>query len=287
MKKFLLGASVVALLSAPGTPAPAVRHEGVGLAAHRGGPLDGRSPENGLAAFTAAAKSGVRFLEVDVHLSADGVPVVLHDPTLQRTTDGAGPVGAFSLARLQAMRLRAPDGRMTAERIPTLDEVAAIAARSGIGLLVDAKTGIGGARYDGLESAVIAVLDRHGLAGTSVVMAFDDEIWKRVRVLAPAMRAGPLVSAKRPRDPAVLAAHGATFIGLEHRLATADRVARARAAGMMVAVWTVNGVDEALRVAEVGVDVVITDAPARLRPLLDPATAPVAQLSSRARRSAA
>lgn len=282
-RKFLLSAVAVALLSAPSTPAPAVRTEGIGLAAHRGGPHDGRHPENGLRTFAAAASSGVRFLEVDVHLSADGVPIVLHDPTLQRTTNGAGPAVAFSLEGLRAMRLRAPDGRMTDERIPTLDEVAAIASRAGIGLLVDAKTGVGGARYDGLENAVLEVLDAHGLAGASAVMAFDDRIWKTVRDLSPAVLAGPLVPASRPRDPALLASKGATFVGLEHRIATPERVARARAAGLLVAVWTVNDEQDAMRVAHAGVDVVITDAPARMRALLDPASVPVAALRSRAR----
>lgn len=155
MKKILLAIATIAFVSASSTPAPAVRAGGIGLAAHRGGPQDGKHPENGLRAFADAAKSGVRYLEVDVHLSSDGVPVVMHDGTLERTTDGAGPVGAYSRERLSAMRLRAPSGKISRERVPTLDEVAAIAEGAGIGLLVDMKTRDDRTRYEGDRKSVV------------------------------------------------------------------------------------------------------------------------------------
>lgn len=278
MKKILLAIATLALVSAASTSAPAVRAGGIGLAAHRGGPQDGKHPENGLRAFAAAAKAGVRYLEVDVHLSSDGVPVVMHDGSLERTTDGAGPVGAYSRARLGAMRLRAPNGNITREHVPTLDEVAALAGRAGIGLVVDMKTRDDRTRYEGLEEAVLAVLDAHGITGASVVMALDDAIWQRALALRPGLRTGPLVFAKLPRDPVLAAAQGATFVGLGHRIANRDLVARAQAAGMVVAAFTVNDENDAVRVARAGVDIVISDAPSRLRAVLN-ANEPVALLA--------
>ena len=83
------------------------------VAAHRGGAA--LWPENSLLAFRNALSLGVDFLETDVHLTADGEPVILHDPTLDRTTTGTGALGDRRLAELARVRLRAADGTMTLE----------------------------------------------------------------------------------------------------------------------------------------------------------------------------
>src|SRR5262249_33847703 len=96
------------------------------IAAHRGGAL--LWPENSLLAFRNAIDMGADFVEFDVHLSRDGEVIVIHDPTLDRTTTGVGPVRERTLAELKSLRLKDRAGTITAEPIPTLDEVAAIAA---------------------------------------------------------------------------------------------------------------------------------------------------------------
>ena len=96
----VLGLGLVAsLLDRPGQAAP-----GVQLVAHRGGAL--LWPENSLIAFARAVELGADSLEFDVHLSRDGEPVIIHDPTLDRTTTGTGPVRMATLAALRALRLK-------------------------------------------------------------------------------------------------------------------------------------------------------------------------------------
>src|SRR5574342_839110 len=99
------------------------------LAAHRGGAL--LWPENSLLAFRSALALGADFIEFDVHLSRDGEVVVIHDPTLGRTTTGSGPVKDRTVAELRALRLKDRTGAVTEETVPTLDEVATVAARGG------------------------------------------------------------------------------------------------------------------------------------------------------------
>ena len=93
------------------------------LAAHRGGAL--LWPENSLRAFRGALDLGADYLEFDVHLSRDGEVIVIHDPTLDRTTTGTGPVRERTLAELRRLRLKDRGGAATEEPIPTLDDVAA------------------------------------------------------------------------------------------------------------------------------------------------------------------
>ena len=96
------------------------------LAAHRGGAL--LWPENSLLAFRNSVALGADFIEFDVHLSKDGELVVIHDPTLDRTTSGSGPVKGRTAAELKALRLKDKTGALTDESVPTLDEVVAVAA---------------------------------------------------------------------------------------------------------------------------------------------------------------
>ena len=173
------------------------------LAAHRGGAA--LWPENSLLAFRNALALGADYLELDVHLSRDGEVMVIHDPTLDRTTTGTG-AGDGQDRRPSSERFdsRTGLGAVTAERIPTLDEVVALAAAGGRRLLVEIKVDPGKARYPGIEERVLAILDRHGMAAATVVMAFEAETWRRVRALRPEVRVGALYSARTlPSAPAV------------------------------------------------------------------------------------
>ena len=146
-----------------GLPAPL-------FAAHRGGSL--LWPENSLLAFRGAIGLGADYIELDVHLSGDGEVVVIHDATLSRTTTGWGPVRDRTLAALKALRLKDRGGAVLDEAIPTLGEVAAAAAEGRRRMLLEIKTDERGQRYPGIEEKVLAVLDRHGMTSSTVVMAF-------------------------------------------------------------------------------------------------------------------
>src|SRR5215510_12226249 len=114
--------------------------------AHRGGAA--QWPENSLIAFRNAIALGARVLEMDVHETTDGAVAVIHDPTLDRTTNGHGPVGRATAADLRSVRLRGRDGVFTDDHVPTLDEVLALAAPAGVTLLVEIKTPGQDVRYE-------------------------------------------------------------------------------------------------------------------------------------------
>jgi glycerophosphoryl diester phosphodiesterase len=173
-----------------------------------------------------------------VHISRDGEVVVIHDPTLERTTTGAGPVKDRTVAELKALRLKDRAGAVTEETVPTLDEVAAVAAQGKCRMLLEIKVDPSRARYPGLEEKVLAILDRHG--------TFEASTWRRVRELRPDVATCALYSA-RMLGRTTLAAELETlrsadvrFIGLEHTAVDAAAVTQARAAGMEVGAWTVN-----------------------------------------------
>lgn len=237
------------------------------VAAHRGGAL--LWPENSLLAFKNALGLGVDLLETDVHLSADGEIIVLHDATLERTTTGRGAVREARAADLAGVRLRDRDGRVTEEPLPTLGAFLDVMAPARAGLLLELKAGPDRQRYPGLEEKVLAQLRARGITDRTVVMSFEDETVRSVRALDPAIRTSLLVSRTRverarpaPADIARWArAVGATDLGIDHRVLDAAVLAAARGAGLRVAAWTVNEDADIRRVLELGVDAVISDRP--------------------------
>jgi glycerophosphoryl diester phosphodiesterase len=243
------------------------------VAAHRGGAL--LWPENSLLAYRNALALGVDFLETDVHLTADGEVVVLHDPTLDRTTTSQGPVRAAKLADLHGVRLKASDGSVTAERLPTLRELLELLRPSSVRLLLEIKVGSGRQPYDGIEEKVLALVREAGLRERVVVMAFEDDTLRRVRALDPAVRTLLLVSLRRAERAAAardivqwVTAVGAVDLGIDHRALNAEVVTAARTARIGVATWTVNEEADIRRVIGLGVDMVISDRPDLARRLI-------------------
>lgn len=238
------------------------------FAAHRGGAL--LWPENSLLAFRSAAETlGADFLEFDVHLSRDGEVVVIHDPTLDRTTNGRGAVRDHTLAELRGVHLRDGKGAVTDEPVPSLDDVVGLAMRAHRQLLLEIKVDDRERRYPGIEEKVFEVLDRHGAVPATVVMAFERETWKRVRWLRPEARTCALYSRRTIGDlGSTLQAEmeqaqraGVSMLGLHQNLVDADIVALVRKTGMTLGVWTVNDAGGIRRFIGLGVDIVITDRP--------------------------
>jgi glycerophosphoryl diester phosphodiesterase len=235
------------------------------LAAHRGGAL--LWPENSLLAFRNAVALGADFIEFDVHLSRDGEVVVIHDPTLERTTTGTGPVKERTVAELRAVRLKDRAGAVTEETVPTLDEVAAVAAQGKRRMLLEIKVDPSRARYPGIEEKVLAVLDRHGMAGSTVVMAFEAPTWRRVRELRPDVATCALYSARMlgrtslAAELEALRSAGVRFIGVEHTAVDATMVAQAQREGIGVGAWTVNDAAAMKRLIDAGAAILITDQP--------------------------
>ncbi len=213
------------------------------IVGHRG--AAGLAPENTLEAFVRGVAAGADVVECDVHLSRDGVPVVIHDGTLGRTTGGSGPVGARTLAELQ--RLDAGAG----QRLPTLAEVfAAIDVPVQVEIKDPAAVG-----------AVAAFLSGMHRAERTWVVAFDLRLLAEIGRQVPGLRTGVLCAA-RPAD-AVAACRGvgaAAFCPL-HTWVDAALMAACRAAQVAVMPWTVNLPTDVLRLRELGAAAVTTDRP--------------------------
>lgn len=137
---------------------------------HRGAKV--YAPMNTLPAFELAARQGAHGIELDVHRSRDGHPVVIHDFTVDATTDGTGPVASLSLADLRTFDAGAWFGpQFAGVRVPTLDEVFEAVGRR---LLVNVEIKAEGEETDGVEEVVAACIRRHGMAERVVVSSFED-----------------------------------------------------------------------------------------------------------------
>ena len=256
----LLPALAVALSASAGAPTTRV-------AAHRGGAA--LWPENSLLAFSSSLALGVDALELDLHLTADGEVVVLHDPTLERTSTGRGAVRDARLADLASVRLKTAEGAATVERVPTLAQVLDLVAQSSSELLPEIKVDAHRQRYDGIEEKVLALVRARGLLARTTIQAFQGDTIRRLRELEPTartmflvgrgdvgrVRARPAEAVRRAREL------GATDLGMNHRLIDADVVAAARAAGIRLSAWTVNDESDIRRMVDLGVDLVMSDRP--------------------------
>ena len=267
----LLALGLVGLTAVMGTVAAAQGMIAPLFAAHRGGAL--LWPENSLLAFGNALALRADYLELDVHLSRDGEVMVIHDPTLDRTTTGTGPVRERTLAELGALRLKDRGGAVVEERIPTLDQVVVLAAAGKRQILLEIKPDERGRRYPEIEEKVFAVLDRHRFTPFTVVMAFEGDTWRRVRKLRPDARVAALYSARMlpagvTAELEALRQAGVSFVGLEQALVNAEVAKQARLAGLTLGVWTVNERDAIARFIDQGVGVVITDRPDLAKELL-------------------
>lgn len=242
---------------------------------HRGAPA--LAPESTLASFTLALEGGADALELDVRATADGVPVVMHDATVERTTDGAGALAAMTLAELRRLdagahharpALGTSDARDYPWRgrglvAPTLDEV--LAAFPETPIVVEIKTADAAA-------AARAVLEHHAAAGRCVVASFD------VAALAP-FRGGPFALGATRRDAVrllatTLAGARPTSAGYATlctpyrwrgaRLPVAGFARALRSIGRTVHVWTVDEPAIALAFWRAGVQGIITNDPATM-----------------------
>jgi glycerophosphoryl diester phosphodiesterase len=239
----------------PGAGRPAI-------CAHRGGAA--LWPENSLTAFRGALALGVDLVECDVHQTRDGEVLVVHDPTLERTTTGRGAVRDLAWAELATVTVRGT----SAERVPRLAELLALIGSTRVGLLLEIKNDPDNARYAGIEERVLALLGAAGVADRTTVMAFDWAVLERLRALAAPVRLTGLLGhrqAERLGGVAAAAARvgalGGDDLGIERTLLAPAAVRAARDAGLTIGVWTVNDPADVHRALDAGVDYVTTDRP--------------------------
>jgi glycerophosphoryl diester phosphodiesterase len=228
--------------------------------AHRG--ASGHFPENTLPAFEAAIAAGAAMCELDPQRTRDGAIVVIHDSTVDRTTDGRGKVAAMTLAQLRGLDAGSwRDSSFAGTRIPTLAEALDF-AHGCCGLNLELKA-------PGLEAELCHIVHDRQMDGRVLVSSFDWKAVANVRRVAPHLRAGLLANrgAARMIDAAVNL--GAAAINPEVSMITERLCTEAHQRNLTVYAWTVDDASEMRRLIELGVDGIMTNYPERLRAILD------------------
>ena len=233
-------------------------------------------PENTMTAFQGAVDLGFRYLETDLRISRDGVLVTFHDPNLERTTDGSGPVRGRTFAELRrldaAYRFQPELGfplRGRGVGVPSLEE-AATAFPEAV-FMLDIK-------QDGLEGPLLSVIERCGLWERVIVGSFAGPRLRRLRAMAgrPLATAAPpgeilrFAVAARLGRPARIPADVLSVPPRQQRIRLVNKrnVAAARASGLPILAWTINQPPEMARLLDLGVDGLITDRPDLLKHLM-------------------
>ena len=237
--------------------------------AHRGGAA--LAPENTIPAFDHGLSCGADGLELDVHLSRDGVPVVIHDPTVDRTTGGTGAVGdltAAQLAALDAGHRFTRDGacpfREHGIGVPALREV--FDRYPDVPLLVELKSA-----EPRLASLVVDQIRAVDGIGRITVCSFHQGALEAARAYEPRLRTGADTDEIKSELTAAMFGSGArkppfqsfqvpeVYAGM--RVVTREFITRAHEVGVSVVVWTVDREQDILRLLEWGIDGLITDRP--------------------------
>jgi glycerophosphoryl diester phosphodiesterase len=227
--------------------------------AHRGS--SGTHPENTIPAFLAAAADGAKMCELDVQATRDGAVIVMHDDTVDRTTNGSGAVASLTLEQIRTLDAGAKFADdFRGVKVPTLDEVFE-AIRGKLGLNIEIKEGA-------VEREVCATMRRFDALETSLVSSFAWNALRNVRAIDPGIRVA-LLADKRPRRLIEeAAAMGAYAVNPQYKLATREFCDEAHAQGLRVMVWTVDAPSAMEILADNGVDAIMTNYPARLRDFL-------------------
>lgn len=224
---------------------------------HRG--AKGEAPENTLVGFKQCLEHGVKRCELDLHLSKDGELMVIHDPTLKRTTGRRGKVverDAEELTQYDA-RHGGPGWKHPCP-IPRLSELFEQCAFEHWQLEVKSASRVRAARS---VLAIKALAERYNLVDKITVTSGSREVLRALNRLAPELSCG-LVAEHSWLDPLKVAKqYGCQLLALKWTLCTPERIAKARQQGLHVSVWTVNEPALMRRLADFGVDSLITDYP--------------------------
>ena len=237
--------------------------------AHRG--ACAYAPENTLAAFELAYRQGALAIEFDAKLTSDGQVVVIHDQTLERTTDGTGRVTAFPLAALRELDAGSWfSADFRGEKIPTLDE---IFETVGTRLFMNVELTNYATPFDRLVPRAVETIKKHGLEECVLFSSFSTINLVNAARLLPQVPRGQLVLPGRAGWWQRLWAR-AGDVQAEHPFTddvTGQSVADAHARGRRVHVWTVNDPADMRRLKDLGVDGIFSDDPVRALEVFRPA----------------
>lgn len=225
---------------------------------HRG--ARGEAPENTLPSFRHAIAQGIRHFELDVRLAWDERPVVIHDDTLARTTGEEGAVADFPASALAAMDARRhTPGWPVAAGIPTLEEVL-VACPEVESWQLEVKSDRP-ARIATLLQRMDALVGELRMGSRVTLTSLDPAVLRKAREIAPGLPRGYVAETPEPDPVATARRLDCQLLVANWKLTGDTLVAAARDAGLAVSVWTVNDLVVAERLANLGVDSLITDFP--------------------------
>jgi glycerophosphoryl diester phosphodiesterase len=241
--------------------------------AHRG--ARERAPENTIPAFVSAADLGADGVELDVHLSADGVVVVMHDADVATTTDGTGRITGMDLAEIKLLDAGSSfDPSFAGTVVPTLDEVfEAVAGR--LLFNIELKTVALGTRgYNRLLAHAVALcLEHHNLVDQTICSSFNPFVLRALRIRLPRLALGYLYAPDLPAPLAkgwlarpIIGKHEARHP--HYSMVEEGYVHWARKHAYRINVWTVNEIEDIRRMRDLSVDALISDRPELVREVL-------------------
>ena len=233
---------------------------------HRG--YQAQYPENTMASFLAAIEAGAQFVELDVTLTNDRQIVVMHDDTVDRTTDGSGRVSAYTLdalKQLDAGKWFHP--RFAGERIPTLDDVLQqVAPRAHINIEIKAHQLTDPGLIGVIEQEVMDLVAARKVKKRVLFSSFDQAVLKRIKRLDPAMEVA-LISEELPSDETVVQCFDLGVFSYHPHLATTDRrlVAAFHQGDVYVFPWNIDDAGDIRHAFSLGVDGLIAKDPRLVR----------------------
>ncbi len=237
-------------------------------------------PENSLPAFEYAISIGVDVLELDLAVTKDNILVVSHDPRMNPAFC-TGPAGTRVIREMTLAELRRWDcgGKanpgfpkqqaVPGTRVPTLDEVFALAPRGKFHFNVETKITVKDPQYTPSPEEFVRLMaeciERHKLADRVILQSFDFRTLHAMKKRMPNLRLSALLEGSTPRDFVEVAREsGAGIISPHYRIVTPEQVAKAHAAGLVVVPWTANTAAEWEKLAAAKSDAIISDDPAAL-----------------------
>ncbi len=236
------------------------------IAAHRG--ASGYAPENTMAAYNLAVETGADAIELDVHLSKEGFPVIIHDHSLERTTSGKGLVQDHTVEKLKRKRLDIGswfDPKFSSERILTLEEVL-LWAKDRINILIEIKNNP--SKYADIAQIVIDQIQKQDMINQVEVFSFDHGLVKEVKAIRPDILTGVCYAADPVSHSELALRANADIIHPNFNFCTPQAIQDAHNSGIFVITWTVNQIEDAKRLIDMDVDCIKTDFPDKLLSLV-------------------
>jgi glycerophosphoryl diester phosphodiesterase len=253
--RWFAGILAVIALHVSGPPAAHVTANATGCGSvavigHRGEPQS--RPEETLPSFQQAIADGARTIEMDVQFTSDNVPVLMHDLTVDRTTDGTGPLRSYSAARIAQLDAGSWFGATwTGTRVPTFDAVLALAAAHHVAVIAELKDP---ATTDANITAYLASLSRS--SAPVLVESFYPNLLQEMAARSPSTPTALITSANV--TPATAAQYGRVLI-VSQTVVTSTTVAGWHAAGLKVYAWTPDSAVQWSAMRQAGADAVMTD----------------------------